>query len=158
MIKSTPVFFGQILQSPMALCVILAVMGLCSGCLFSGTTTPPPELTNPEWRLISYRSQEGAQIPILPGSSVTLKFSPDGRFRGTAGCNGYGGSYMVEGELITFDSLASTEMYCLTPPGVMQQEAEYLQLFSNITRYHVADEYLVLSYYDVEKMLIFTRN
>ncbi len=126
------------------------------GCLSFGTTSPPPGLTDPEWHLTSYRSHDGTQTQVIPNTSITLKFSPDGQFSGNAGCNHYSGSYSVEGELITLESLTSTEMYCSQPGGVMPQESEYLRLLKNATRFSIPNEYLVLSRYDIEKLLVFT--
>jgi heat shock protein HslJ len=134
---------------------ITLTLTILPGCLISGSTTPPPELTAPEWHLVTYRGDDGNDIPAL--ANITLRFNPDGTLHGSGGCNQYSAAYTVEGELITVESLASTERYCLEPEGVMDQEAEYLARLSNTTRYHVSDDYLVLSYYDVEKLLVFEK-
>ncbi len=90
----------------------------------------------------------------LPGSFTTLAFDPSGEFRGTAGCNSYRGTYTVEGELISIKSLNVTEISCGEPPGVAAQEEYYLSLLENTTRYHVEDEHMVLSYYDIERLMV----
>jgi heat shock protein HslJ len=128
---------------------------LVPGCLISGSTTPPSELTTPEWHLLSYRGDDGSDLPAI--GDVTLRFNPGGTLSGNSGCNRYSSSYSVEGELLTIGSLAYTERYCTGPEGVMTQEQEYLARLSNTTRYHVSDDILVLSYYDVEKLLVFVK-
>jgi heat shock protein HslJ len=128
---------------------------LVPGCLISGSTTPPSGLTTPEWHLLSYRGDDGSDIPAI--GDVTLRFNPDGTFNGNSGCNQYSASYSVEGELLTIGPIASTERYCQAPEGVMAEEHEYLTRLSNTTRYHVSDNNLVLSYYDVEKLLVFVK-
>ena len=126
-----------------------------SGCLISGSTTPPGDLTAPQWHLVTYRGDDGRDIPAI--GAVTLQFNPDGTLYGTGGCNQYTATYTVEGELITLRSLAFTERYCTEPSGIMDQETEFLSRLSNTTRYHVSDNYLILSYYDVEKLLVFEK-
>jgi heat shock protein HslJ len=131
------------------------VLILVPGCLISGSTTPPSGLTTPAWHLVTYRGDDGNDIPAL--DNVTLRFNPDGTLQGSSGCNQYTATYTVEGELITVGSLATTERYCPAPEGIMHQETEYLSRLSNTTRYHISDNYLVLSYYDVEKLLVFVK-
>jgi heat shock protein HslJ len=131
------------------------VLAIIPGCLISGSTTPPSDLTTPEWHLLTYRGDDGSDIPAI--DNVTLRFGPDGTFQGSSGCNLYSANYTVEGELITVGALAVTERYCPAPEGIMLQETEYLSRLSNTTRYHISDNYLVLSYYDVEKLLVFMK-
>ena len=141
---------------PIALLFFLALaLTLVPGCLISGSTVPPADLTTPQWHLVTYRGDDGSDVPVI--STVTLQFTPDGSLRGNSGCNQYSATYTVEGELITIGSLAATERYCREPAGIMDQETEYLSRLSNTTRYHVSDNYLILSYYDVEKLLVFEK-
>jgi len=131
------------------------VLALVPGCLISGSTTPPSDLTTPDWHLVSYRGDDGNDIPAI--DNVILRLNPDGTLQGSSGCNQYTATYTVEGELITVISLAVTERYCPGPEGIMNQETEYISRLSNTTRYHISDNYLVLSYYDVEKLLVFVK-
>jgi hypothetical protein len=78
---------------------------------------------------------------LLPGTTITLAFTADGRLSGQA-CNGYGGSWTwaARGEF-EITGLHSTDMACLEPEGVMRQEARYferLQLVRGITAAWVA--------------------
>jgi heat shock protein HslJ len=92
---------------------------LISACaVFSPASTDPLEGTS--WRLTSY---DGKQ-PI-PGRNVTVTFS-NGSMRGSAGCNSFQGKYQVQGRALTFNELAATEMACLEPDGIMQQEQAVL--------------------------------
>ena len=65
------------------------------------------------------------------GNSPTLEFDVD-VVSGNASCNIYSRGYQVEGETISFGPLARTEMYCMEPEGVMDQEQTYYH-----PRYHV---------------------
>lgn len=64
----------------------------------------------------------------IAGSEITLSFE-EGRLTGRSGCNLYSGDYAIEGE---GDFLSGpfevTEMACLDPMGVMDQEVDYLQI------------------------------
>ena len=131
------------------------LLAIVPGCLISGSTTPPSDLTKPEWHLLTYRGDDGNDISAI--DNVTLRFGPDGTFQGSSGCNRYSATYTVEGELITIGPLAVTERYCPAPEDIMHQETEYLSRLSNTTRYHISDNYLVLSYYDEEKLLVFVK-
>jgi heat shock protein HslJ len=75
------------------------------------------------WQLVSFN---GA-API-EGTEITLRFE-DGRVRGSSGCNTYDGDYTLgeEGEF-QVGPIAVTEMGCLDPAGVMDQEVEYLRI------------------------------
>ncbi|MGO1736994.1 MAG: META domain-containing protein [Leucobacter sp.] len=55
-----------------------------------------------------------------------LKFQEDGRVSGSDGCNGLGGEYTVEDEVVTIKRGASTLMAC---PGV----DDWLGKFSSVT-------------------------
>lgn len=136
--------------------LLVAACTFLAGCVLNGNTQPPPALTAHEWDLQSFRDPGGDLVAPLPGSIVTLTFSPAGDIHGKSGCNSYHGTYSVEGELLTVQSLASTEMYCPGPEGLMAQEERYLILLSESTRYQVLDNTLILSYYDIRKHMVFT--
>ncbi len=142
----------------MSLMTVLCLTVAFPGCIISGISTPPDDLIMPEWHLIHYLGTDKKSVDPLPGTSITLDFDKGGKFSGSAGCNRFSGFYSVEGELITVKSLSSTEMYCSDPPGVTGQERQFLSLLSNSTRYNINDRYLVLSYYDEERLLVFERD
>jgi heat shock protein HslJ len=91
--------------------------------LFSACTSnaaPTADLSG-EWQLTSLNGKAP-----LAGSSITAKFE-NGEVSGSAGCNRYGGQYELDGEKITFSAIFQTEMACMDPQGVMEQETEYTQ-------------------------------
>jgi heat shock protein HslJ len=73
---------------------------------------------------------------LLPGTEITATFE-DGTARGSAGCNTYNATLAHDGSLFTFESIAFTEMACLTPDGVMSQEQRYLDLLRDVVTFHV---------------------
>ncbi len=75
-----------------------------------------------------------AKTRPLPGSEITVGFI-DGEMSGSSGCNTYFGAYQTAGEQIMLESVAFTEMACMTPEGVMEQEQRFLALLTQVDRF-----------------------
>jgi heat shock protein HslJ len=87
---------------------------------------PAPALAGRTWVLQSYGQQDDPQ-GVIEGTEVTATFdSGEGQVTGSAGCNHYFGSYELKGSELSIGPLASTEMWCESPEGVMDQEMAYL--------------------------------
>jgi len=74
---------------------------------------------------------------------LTIHFE-DGQISGSAGCNSYGSSYRIKGDAISFSGLFSTEMACMEPEGIMEQERIYLELLHSATRFELVDGVLTI--------------
>ena len=122
-------------------------LALISGCLPGGERDV---LAGSSWKVISY-----AGIQPLPGTEITAEFEED-QIRGSAGCNQYFGSYAVRGEKLTVDQLAWTEMACLDPEGVMEQEQQVMALLSQGESYQLTSNQLQITTTE-GKQLIFAR-
>jgi len=118
--------------------ILIMILGLmitsCSE--FSGTVAD--ELEGTKWNLLTIRKS----IPI-PDSIITIEFEDD-EVRGTSGCNTYFGEYTSKENKISFGVLAATEMACLNPEGIMEQEQEYLSFLSEIVAYSIEGDRLIL--------------
>ncbi|MCD4671267.1 MAG: META domain-containing protein [Anaerolineaceae bacterium] len=79
----------------------------------------------------------------LEGNTFTIEFE-NGEVHGHSGCNSYFGEYKVKGNEISFGMLAATEMACMDPEGIMQQEQEYLAFLSEVVSFSVEGEQLIL--------------
>ena len=122
-----------------------------------GTPTLPsfqPPLEDTSWSLETL-GQPGNMRPALVNRKVTLSFTGDSQATGNAGCNAYGASYAstIDGS-ISFTDIISTEMYCVEP-GVMEQEQFFLDALSVAERYELADGELHIS--GGGSLLVFTR-
>jgi heat shock protein HslJ len=95
-------------------------------------------LEGTSWVLFAYRKSS----PI-PGTKITISFE-DGQASGNASCNSYGGGYQVEGQQIGFDALFMTEMACMDPEGIMEQESTYLQMLADAKRFEIQEGRLIL--------------
>lgn len=63
---------------------------------------------------------------------------------GTTGCNSFSGGYSIDGDSLSFGPIAATEIACMDPPGVMEQEGEFLRIMAAVTRYEVTDTELLM--------------
>ena len=92
------------------------------------------------------------QTPI-DDREPTLYFEA-GQISGTTGCNHYGGNYQVKGETIIIEGVYSTEMACLEPVGLMDQERAYLELLVDADQYKLKGSLLTL-FASSESILVF---
>ncbi len=122
------------------------------------------DLEGPTWSLLAFvgpnpyvEEPEPWPVPngLLAGTAVDLTFEA-GAARGTAGCNSYGGAVSGAGPSLSFGTITRTEMACLDPAGVMEQEAHYLEILAAITGYHVYGDHLWLETDDGRALLFFT--
>ncbi len=117
----------------------LAVIGL-TACNAAKTA-----LEDKEWVLASYGEQGDLQT-VLAGTEITAIFdSAERQVTGSAGCNSYFADYEVSGNKLSFSAIASTEMGCTAPEGVMEQEGEYLTLLLDTATFQVEDSLLTIS-------------
>lgn len=117
--------------------VMLVLAALLAACGKSGTSE---NLDGTEWVLQSLNG-----LSPLAGTQVTLAFE-GGQASGSAGCNSYFGAYRVEGqEGLTFDAIANTEMACLEPAGIMEQETQYLEILRGATSFRISDAELEMT-------------
>jgi heat shock protein HslJ len=100
--------------------LLIACLGIL---LLSACGSSDLDLDGTVWQLVSIN----AGTPI-EGTEITLRFE-DGRVKGSSGCNTYEGDYTFgdDGEFQA-GPIAVTEMACLDPAGVMDQEVEYLRI------------------------------
>jgi len=124
--------------------VVALIFNACSG----GFLTRQVDLDGSAWVLKAISNDA-----VIIGNPPTLEFKDD-QIVGNGSCNTYSGSYQVKGETISFGPLARTEMYCLKPEGVMDQEQTYLGILEVAQRFDVVEGTLTI-YSDSGKTLIF---
>ena len=120
------------------LILVCAVVTL-SLCLFACSKVVEDTVTleDTTWVLESYGEQGNLQA-VLEGTEITATFeSAEGQVKGSAGCNSYFGDYQIDKNKLSIPMMAHTEMYCLEPEGVMEQETQYLILLSAAESYGI---------------------
>ena len=114
-----------------ALIVLAAAPGIV-GC----TSDSAVELEGKKWLLESYGNTD-SPTAVIEDTRVTAEFS-EGQVNGKAGCNNYFGSYEIKCAEITFGPVASTEMYCMDPEGIMDQETAYVSALQTSEKFEIA--------------------
>ncbi len=93
----------------------------------------PNPLAGTRWQVVSMSSPGVGGIGmVVPGTTLTMAFSPDGKVNGSSGCNTYSASYVLSGSQLSMTSPLGTSMMCATPEGIMEQEAAFLALIPSI--------------------------
>ena len=103
------------------------------------------EITGVKWSLLYI-----GKSSLLPGTEITLTFE-DGQVSGSA-CNSYGGDYELDGSTIRFGMLFQTEMACMEPEGVMDQESRYMQFLAEVVEVELAGGQLILTKADGDSL------
>jgi heat shock protein HslJ len=116
---------------------VMAAMVSCAGA------SPGAELAGTRWVLEAH-GKPGALKQVLEGAEITADFEADGEVSGSAGCNQYSATYAIAGKELTFAQLAFTEMACLEPAGVMEQEQAFLSALQGVQQFKLADGQLQL--------------
>lgn len=123
--------------------VLLIVVVLLSACAPVQPASPTLSLDGSMWNLAGFKTGETLTPPVLK-TQVTLDFK-DGQVGGSAGCNGYGASYTLDGNTISFstEGFMSTLMFC-EPQEVMDQETRFLDWMQKATSVEMAGEQLIV--------------
>jgi heat shock protein HslJ len=124
----------------------ILVLSACAG----GDDGRAAQLEGTSWVMTTYLG-----VSPLEGTQATIIFE-EGRVSGIASCNHYGGSYEVKGDTIWFGDMVITEMYCMEPNGVMDQEAVFMRLLGAAERFEVVDGVLTI-FADFEQTMTFLR-
>ena len=85
---------------------------------------PAASFEGQDWVLQYYRKSTAVE-----GVIAAINFS-EGKVSGSTGCNTFSGEYIFDGETsgdLQIINLAVTEMTCLEPEGLMDQEAFFLE-------------------------------
>ncbi|MBN2556225.1 MAG: META domain-containing protein [Anaerolineales bacterium] len=114
-------------------------------CLFTAASlaacagpAPSADPVEGEWTLFAYR-----KTSPIEGTTITARFE-NGEVSGSGGCNSYFGSYVLDGVQLTIEGLAWTEMACLNPEGVMEQEQMVLGYLSNAESFELDNGRLII--------------
>lgn len=125
--------------------LLILALGACAGAAGGSEA----DLNGTSWTLESYGGQE-----LISDTNMTATFS-SGEVSGSASCNQYFASYEVKGDQITLEGLGWTEMACLNPEGIMEQEMAIMALLGKAVSYQIEDGKLLLQVEGGQK-LVFT--
>jgi len=121
------------------------------------TKTGPAQtggLEDTVWTLEQY-GEQGNPEAVLEGTEITATFaSAEGQVNGSAGCNHYFGSYEVSNNRLSVPKIGYTEMYCMEPEGVMEQERQYLRILQAAENYRIQNNKLLVDCGDGELVFV----
>jgi len=89
-------------------------------------------LAGTAWQVTGYNNGKQAVVGVTTGSTITLEFMPDGRVRGSGGCNQFNGSFTSSADQLTIGPVGATRRACAEPEGVMAQEAAFLRALETV--------------------------
>jgi heat shock protein HslJ len=95
------------------------------------------------WPIVDVAAGD-AIVSVIPGTDPTLTFDNDGNLALTTGCNSGGGSWMLDGDVLTIDRTRLTLKACAEPTGVMEQEASLVSALESSARVEVAPNELII--------------
>lgn len=120
------------------------------------------------WKQKDRSAAQGAETPELKGSSwtlseipgveleatpkpVTLNFGEEQKVGGHAGCNGFGGTYVQDGDKLNFSELISTKMACM--PGLKTENA-FLDALHHTDGFIIRNDQLELQHDGVTRAIL----
>jgi len=115
---------------------------LAQGQTSRDLSTDQRVLTGSDWRLVSL-GPSGAEVDVVAGTTVTVRFGEDGRASGSTGCNSYSGTYQVRGDNVSFSRLVSTRRACLDQ-NANQQEQRFLSTLEAANRFRLSSNRLTI--------------
>ena len=121
----------------------LFVLAACAGRASASITG--------QWKLVSHGSASD-QTPAVPNVDATLEFKSDGTLNGNVGCNSFGGDYKVNGDMITFGSVASTMMFCEGPVG--DQELTTVAVLQTSAKFVMDGDKLTITSADGKSVIV----
>jgi heat shock protein HslJ len=101
-------------------------------------------LAGSAWQVTGYNNGRQAVVSLLAGSDLTLAFSADGRLSGSAGCNRYHATYSSSAQDIRIGPAGATRRTCGEPPGIMEQEARFLDALASAALWRLDGDRLEL--------------
>jgi heat shock protein HslJ len=102
------------------------------------------DLADTAWQVTAYNNGRQAVVSPILGTDISANFDADGQVTGNAGCNEYFASYTIDGDTLSIGPVGTTFRLCDSPPGVMEQESEYLAALATAATYEVEGNQLTL--------------
>ena len=128
----------------------IAIIAVLALTLVACGGSDSDDLNGTSWELASLHGKD----PI-PETRITIEFAED-EVSGSGGCNHYGGAYIVSGDSLTFSDLFWTEMGCMEPPGILEQEMAFLAALQEARSYSFESDLLEIYDEGGDPLLVFT--
>lgn len=136
--------------------LITTILLLLTACTQQSSVSETPSLPGSDLDGSTWTMTSMAKTTPEPGSEITAGFM-GGQVSGSTGCNNYFSAYTTEGERIMLEGAGVTEMACMTPDGVMEQESRFLAYLNQVERFHLSADELQLITADGEYLIFAPR-
>lgn len=101
---------------------------------------PDAPLDNTRWKMLKIEGLD--QFPELEKDAYIQFDKTTGRFRGSAGCNNFNGTYTLENGKLSLGPAAMTKMFCAGEG--MKVEDLFSKMMVTINRYEIKGDHMVL--------------
>jgi heat shock protein HslJ len=117
---------------------------------------PVNPLAGTSWLATAY--WDGGQMStVLDGTGLTAAFGAGGGLNGSAGCNTYSASYLVQGASLAITPPTATSMICEEPEGIVEQETAFLNALASAGGYNLEGSELFILNASGQAVLEFVR-
>lgn len=105
-----------------------------------------PGLVGTRWMATGINNGRAGVISsvTLEAARITATFDDDGRITGFGGCNGFGGSYTLDGGSMHIGPVTATRKACIEPEGVGELEGWYFAALERVATWSIRDDRLQL--------------
>lgn len=95
------------------------------------------DLADTAWEVVSYNNGREAVVGLIAGTELYLNFGLEGDLTGNAGCNQFFTGFSAADNTIAIEPPGSTRRFCSEPPGIMEQEQEFLAALESSATYSI---------------------
>ncbi len=145
---------GFMVYIAIALLVILVFLIFFGNTMGPGATSSTM-ITENTWSLRSFSDPDGTVTPVLNGTTISAKFSPDGTLTGSGGCNSYSARYIVRDTVIVISRVTAASLSC-DDSNTTLQELRYFGSIEDAAFFRVNERVLTLYGTDGKPLLVFS--
>lgn len=109
-------------------------------------------LVDTSWTWLYTELKGGDRIPAPSGDRFVLGFEADGRMSSLTDCNTVSGSYLVDGNEISFEQMIMTKMFCQN-----SMESDYVNQLSSVVSYVIEGGLLEMRLEDEGGVMVFIK-
>jgi heat shock protein HslJ len=113
-------------------------------------------LAGSSWEVLNYNNGREAVVGLIEGSEISLDFG-DEDLHGNAGCNLYFAEYSLDSNQIAIGAIGQTFRICELPPGIMEQESDYLRALESAATWSLRGRLLEFRTADDALAVVMTR-
>ncbi|MCA9948660.1 MAG: META domain-containing protein, partial [Anaerolineales bacterium] len=115
------------------------------------------DLADTAWEVVNYNNGRDAVVSLVLGTEISANFGVEGDLTGNAGCNQYFTTFTASDGSIEIGTIGSSMRFCSEPPGVMEQEAEYLAALESAVTYSLQGDMLQMRTAEDQLAVVMTR-